>query len=101
MNEFTFEEVAEIDPKNNKIMLWNHQIYEYDYLVLANGYNIFWNDFGPEDAFNDIKLYNDYFEPQIQNNEELRNIVEQKAASLENNLSKKFVIYENHIISCE
>lgn len=53
---FKFEEVSEIDPSKKQVMLWNYDIYEYDYLVLSTGFSIFGTDFGVKDAIEDFEI---------------------------------------------
>ena len=86
--DFQFEEVIQIDPEKKLVMMWNGNIYEYDYLVLANGKNVFGHDFDVEEAVSDIELFENYFptakvcDPTIQN----------KKVEMEDNLSNNYCL---------
>jgi NADH dehydrogenase FAD-containing subunit len=85
-NNFTFEEVNEIDPKNQKVMLWNFKIYEYDILAITAGYNVFWKDFGVKEAINDLDLYINHMESKIENDPMSRKMYEEKVAEMESDI---------------
>ena len=56
-NKLLLQEAVEIDPDAQKILLWNNQIYEYDFLFLANGKNLLGFDFDARDAQFDLDQY--------------------------------------------
>lgn len=76
-----------MDPLQKQVMLWNHKVLEYDYLVLANGRDVFWSDFGVEEAARDLELFSSYFQNKQNLDEELAQAVNAKTQILQKNLS--------------